>query len=494
MIWNLFGRGKGPEPPKTDLGPYSNYRLAVRLELSQKPGVFAEVATLLAEEGASIGAADIVSASKSVVIRDITFDSKSEEHGQKILDRLDKLGDVKVISASDRIFMLHLGGKIQVSSKFPILTRNTLSMAYTPGVGRVCQAIAGDPALAYRFTSKGNSVAVITDGSAVLGLGNLGPQAALPVMEGKVMLFQQFAGIDAWPICLDTRDPDEIIKIVSAIAPSFGGINLEDISAPRCFEIERQLQAKLDIPVMHDDQHGTAVVVLAALHNALKVTHRRLEDVLIVVNGLGAAGTACCQLLLAAGLQHLRGCDKKGFVLQGEGRELYNQRDVLPSLIQYDNPIGTLREALRGADVFIGLSAGNILQPQDLDLMAPDPIVFALANPDPELSPEAAHHHCRIYASGRSDYPNQSNNLLAFPGIFRGALDVQATTINEVMQLAAAGALADVIPLSSLSEEYIIPSVFNKEVVPAVAKAVAQAAQETGVARKTTKPHDEGSG
>ncbi len=486
MIWNLFGRDKGPGPLQSDLGPYSNYRLAVRLELGHKPGVFAEVATLLAEEGASLGATDIISASKSIVIRDITFDSKSEEHGQKILDRLDKLDDVKVISASDRIFMLHLGGKIQVTSKFPIKTRNTLSMAYTPGVGRVCQAIAGDPTLAYRFTSKGNSIAVITDGSAVLGLGDLGPQAALPVMEGKVMLFQQFAGIDAWPICLDTRDPDEIIKMVMAMAPSFGGINLEDISAPRCFTIERQLQDKLDIPVMHDDQHGTAVVVLAALHNALKVTHRRLEDVTIVVNGLGAAGTACCQLLLAAGLQHLRGCDKQGFVLQGEARELYNQRDALHSIIQYDKPIGTLRDALKGAEVFIGLSTGNILQPQDLNLMAPDPIVFALANPDPELSPDAANNHCRIYASGRSDYPNQSNNLLAFPGIFRGALDVQAITINEAMRIAAAGALADVIPVSSLSDEYIIPSVFNKLVVPAVAKAVSTAAQKTGVARKMT--------
>jgi malate dehydrogenase (oxaloacetate-decarboxylating) len=485
MIWNLFGRGKGPKPSQKDFGPYSNYRLAVRLELIQKPGVFAAVVTLLAEEGASIGAADIVSATKSKVVRDITFDAKNEEHGEKILKQLDQIEGVKVISASDRIFMMHLGGKIGVASKFQIKTRNTLSMAYTPGVGRVCQAIAGDPALAYRFTSKSNSVAVITDGSAVLGLGNLGPQAALPVMEGKVMLFQQFAGIDAWPICLDTRDPDEIIKIVTAIAPSFGGINLEDISAPRCFEIERQLQNKLDIPVMHDDQHGTAVVVLAALHNALKVVGRRMEDITIVVNGLGAAGTACCQLLLAAGLQRLRGCDKQGFVLQGEGRELFNQRDSLPSLIQYDKPFGTLRDALQGADVFIGLSAGNILQPQDLDLMAPDRIVFALANPDPEISPEAAHDHCRIYASGRSDYPNQSNNLLAFPGIFRGALDVQASTINEPMQLAAAGALADVIPPATLSEEYIIPSVFNKQVVPAVAQAVALAAQNTGVARKT---------
>ncbi len=489
MIWNLFGRGKGPEPPQKDVGPYSNYRLAVRLELTQRPGVFAEVATLLAKEGASLGAADIVSASKSIVVRDITFDAKNEEHGQNIVERLDQLDNVKVISASDRIFLLHLGGKIQVGSKFQIKTRNTLSMAYTPGVGRVCQAIAGDPSLAYRFTSKSNSVAVITDGSAVLGLGNLGPQAALPVMEGKVMLFQQFAGIDAWPICLDTRDPQEIVKIVSAIAPSFGGINLEDISAPRCFEIEQTLQEKLDIPVMHDDQHGTAVVVLAALDNALTVTHRRLEDVTVVVNGLGAAGTACCRLLLAAGLQRLRGCDKQGMVLRGDARELYNRRHTLPSIIPYDKPIGTLRDALKDADVFIGLSTGNVLRPQDLDLMAPDPIVFALANPDPELAPEDAHTRCRIYASGRSDYPNQSNNLLAFPGIFRGALDVRATTINEAMHLAAAHALAQVIPASSLSEEYIIPSVFNKDVVPAIAKAVAKAAQETGVARKTSPRH-----
>jgi len=488
MIWNLFGRSTDPEPHQRDVGPYSNYRLAVRLELAQKPGVFAKVATLLAHEGASLGAADIVSATKTMIVRDITFDAKNEEHGQAILERLDQLLEVRVISASDRIFMMHLGGKIQVGSKFQIKTRNTLSMAYTPGVGRVCQAIAKDPALAYRFTSKCNSVAVVTDGSAVLGMGDLGPQAALPVMEGKVMLFQQFAGIDAWPICLETRDPHEIIKIVSALAPSFGGINLEDIGAPRCFEIERQLQAKLDIPVMHDDQHGTAVVVLAALHNALKVTRRRLEDVTIVVNGLGAAGTACCQLLLAAGLQHLRGCDKQGFILRGEGQDLCNQRDKLPSLIHYDKPFGTLRDALQGADVFIGLSVGNVLQPQDLDLMASDPIVFALANPDPEISPEDVQNHCRIYASGRSDYPNQSNNLLAFPGIFRGALDVQATTINEAMQLVAAGALADVIPVSSLNEEYIIPSVFNKQVVPAVAHAVARAAQQTGVARKTS-PH-----
>ncbi len=487
MIWNVMGRGKGPRTTQKDVGPYSNHRLAVRLEMTQHLGVFAQVATLLAEEGASLGAVDIVSATKSKVIRDITFDTANEEHGQDILHKLAQLPHTKVISASDRIFMMHLGGKIHVGSKFKIQTRNTLSMAYTPGVGRVCKAIAEDRSLAYRFTCKSNAVAVVTDGSAVLGLGNLGPEASLPVMEGKVMLFHQFAGIDAWPLCLSTQDPDEIVRTVKAIAPSFGGINLEDISAPRCFEIERRLQAELDIPVMHDDQHGTAVVVLAALLNALKVTKQRLADVNIVVNGLGAAGTACCQLLLAAGAQHLKGCDKNGLVLLGLGDELRAQRHTLTDLIQYDRPLGTLYDALRGADVFIGLSTGNVLHPQDLDLMSPDPIIFALANPDPELSPEAAHEHCRIYASGRSDYPNQSNNLLAFPGMFRGALDVQAKTINEAMQLAAADALAHVIPDSSLSEEYIIPSVFDKHVVPQIAKAVALAAEETGVARRPPK-------
>lgn len=486
MIWKVFDRGQGPSVPQKDIEPYSTYGLAARLELVQKPGVFAQVATLLAEEGASLGTADIVSADKARVVRDVTFDSSSETHGKIILDRLDELEDVKVISASDRIFMMHFGGKIQVAGKFPINSRQTLSMAYTPGVGRVSQAIAGDPALAYRFTGKANSVAVVTDGSAVLGLGDLGPQAALPVMEGKAMLFQQFAGINAWPICLDTQDPDEIVRIVTMIAPSFGGINLEDISAPRCFHIVRRLQENLDLPIMHDDQHGTAVVVLAALINALKVTGRRLDDVNIVVNGLGAAGIACCRLLLAAGANHLRGCDKKGLVLTGRPEALRNQR--LFNIIPYDNPFGTLQDALRGAHVFIGLSAGNILTPDDLRLMATDPIVFALANPDPEIAPELGYRHARIYASGRSDYPNQINNLLAFPGIFRGALDARATTINEPMQLAAAHALANMIPEQSVSEEFIIPSVFNSHLVPAVAQAVAKAARDTGVARGNTSP------
>ena len=470
-----------------DIGPYSNYRMAVRLELTQKNGIFASLATALAEEGANLGAVDLISATKTKVVRDITFDAKSEEHGERVLRRLSTLPNVKVLSASDRIFMMHLGGKIHVDSKFQITTRNTLSMAYTPGVGRVSQQIVADPSKVYSFTGKGNTVAVITDGTAVLGLGNVGPAAALPVMEGKVMLFHQFSGINAWPICLNTHDVDQIINIITNLSTGFGGINLEDISAPRCFEIERRLQETLDIPVMHDDQHGTAVVILAALTNALKATNRQLGKTKIVVNGLGAAGIACCQLLLGAKPQQLLGCDKHGLVLSGKTAVLHDNRHNLLSLIQYEHPTGTLQDALKGAHVFIGLSTGNILTPDDIALMAKDPIVFALANPEPEISPDLATPHCRIFASGRSDYPNQTNNLLAFPGIFRGALDVRAKMINEAMLLAAAEALASVVPAGALNEEYIIPSVFDKQVVPKVSKAVARAAQQTGVARRTPK-------
>jgi malate dehydrogenase (oxaloacetate-decarboxylating) len=474
-----------------DLGPYSNYRLTVRLELANKPGMFARVAALLAEERANLGAVDIVSATKTRMVRDVTFDVQDEEHGERVIARLSALPEVKVLSASDRIFLLHLGGKISVQSKFPITTRNVLSMVYTPGVGRVAEAIAKDTSKVYAFTSKSNSVAVVTDGSAVLGLGNLGPEAALPVMEGKVMLFKELAGIDAWPLCLATQDPDEIVRIVQGVAPGFGAINLEDIGAPRCFEIERRLKASLDMPVMHDDQHGTAVVILAALTNALTVTGKRLEDVRVVVNGLGAAGTACCRMLLAAGVSHLLGCDKEGIILSGEAERLRACRTDLTACLTRDRPQGTLRDALKGADVFIGLSVGNILSAEDLDLMAPDRIVFAMANPDPEVPPELAVSHCRIFATGRSDYPNQINNALAFPGIFRGALDVQASQINEAMKLAAANAIAKVIPAGALSEDYIIPSLFDKEVVPRVARAVAAAARESGVARRRPKSDEQ---
>jgi len=471
----------------TDVGPYSNYRLSVRLELANRPGMFARVATTLAEEGANLGAVDIVSAGPDKMVRDVTFDVQNEEHGERVLIRLGQVPDVRVLSASDRIFLLHLGGKIRVESKLPLTTRNTLSMVYTPGVGRVSQAIAKDRSKVYAFTTKSNSVAVVTDGSAVLGLGNLGPEAALPVMEGKAMLFREFAGIDAWPICLSTQNPDEIVRTVQSIAPSFGGINLEDISAPRCFEIERRLKQTLDIPVMHDDQHGTAVVILAALKNALKVIGKRFEEVRVVVNGLGAAGMACCQILLAAGVSHLLGCGRHGIVLSGDPDRLRTCRHDLATCIQADRPTGTLQDALKGADVFIGLSVGNVLRSEDLDLMAHDRIVFAMANPDPEIAPDLAMSRCRVFATGRSDYPNQINNVLAFPGMFRGALDVQASDINEAMKLAAAEAIATIIPESTLSEDYIIPSVFDKQVVQRVSKAVADAARSTGVARRRSR-------
>ncbi|HEX2055186.1 MAG TPA: NAD-dependent malic enzyme [Nitrospiraceae bacterium] len=474
-----------------DTGPYSNYRLTARLALANKPGMFAKVAALLAEEGANLGAVDIVSANADWMIRDVTFDVQSELHGERVVKRLGSVPDVTVLSASDRIFLLHLGGKIRVQSRVPVTTRNVLSMIYTPGVGRVSQAIAADPIKAYAFTIKSNSVAVVTDGSAVLGLGNLGPEAALPVMEGKVMLLKEFAGIDAWPLCLATQDQDEIIRIVRGIASGFGAIQLEDISAPRCFAIERELKRCLDIPVMHDDQHGTAVVLLAALTNAVKVIKRSLHEVRVVVNGLGAAGMACCRILLAAGVSHLIGCDKEGIVLTGDADDLRAARTDLSARITRGQPRGTLRDALKGAEVFIGVSASNILTVDDLELMAPDRIVFAMANPDPEIDPKLGDQYSRIFATGRSDFPNQINNALAFPGIFRGALDVQAREINEAMKLAAARAIADAVPESALSEDYIVPSLFDKELVNRVAKAVAAAARETGVARRKAKVGDD---
>lgn len=470
-----------------DEGPYSNYRMTVRLALANSPGVFARVAAMLAKEGANLGAVDIVSADPDQIVRDVTFDARSEEHGEQVIQHLNAVPEVKVLSASDRVFLMHLGGKISVHSKMPLVTRNALSMAYTPGVGRVAQAIAKDRSKVYAFTTKSNSVAVVTDGSAVLGLGNLGPEAALPVMEGKAMLFKEFAGIDAWPICLGTQDPDEIVRAVTAIAPTFGGINLEDISAPRCFEIERRLKATLEMPVMHDDQHATAVIILAALTNALLVTKKRMEEIRVVVNGIGAAGLSCCQILLAAGVSHLIGCSEQGIVLSDDVDQLRASRDDLSAHVRRDRPAGTLQDALRGADVFIGLSVGNVLRPEDLELMAPERIVFAMANPDPEIAPDLAVSRCRVFATGRSDYPNQINNVLIFPGLFRGALDVQAREINEAMKLAAARAIAGIIPPDTLSEDYIIPSVFDKRVVPQVAQAVAQAARQTGVAGRRPK-------
>ena len=464
--------------------PYSNYRLTVRLELENQPGVFASMAALLAKENANLGAVDIVQATRQKMVRDITFDVNNEEHGKAVLEKLRQLEKVKVVSASDPIFLLHLGGKIRVHSKVPLETRNQLSMVYTPGVGRVAQAIAEDPAKTYALTIKGNSVAVVTDGSAVLGLGNLGPYAALPVMEGKAMLFKEMAGIDAWPICLATQDVEEIVDIVKNIAPGFGGINLEDISAPRCFEIEERLKSLLDIPVMHDDQHGTAIVVLAALKNALKIVGKDTRKIRVVVSGLGAAGVACSKILMAAGVGDLIGCNRKGAVFSSKHAHPDKTLEELVRHREKQQAAMTLREALDGADVFIGVSAANILSAGEIESMNNDRIVFALANPDPEIDPEHALRVCRIFATGRSDFPNQINNALAFPGVFKGALKVRAKAINEAMKLAAAEAIANLIPEDQLSEEYIIPSIFDKRVVEAVSMAVAQAAMMSHVARR----------
>ena len=459
-------------------------KLTVRLELVNKPGVFAQVVKVIADGNANLGAVDIVEAMPERVIRDVTFDVASDEHGQRIIDVLNKLENVSVVSFSDPVFLLHLGGKIHVQNKVPLKTRNQLSMAYTPGVAKVCTAIAQEHSKVNTLTIKSNSIAVVTDGSAILGLGNLGPEAALPVMEGKAMLFKEFADIDAWPICLATQDVEEIIATVKNIAPVFGGINLEDISAPRCFQIELRLKEILDIPVMHDDQHGTAVVMLAALKNALKIVKKDIKDIRVVVSGVGAAGAACSRILLAAGARHLMACNRKGVVLIVDKDNLKQVRGDFFSCLDADSPHMTLRESLRGADVFVGVSAGNILSAGDLKKMKDDRIVFAMANPDPEVNPYEALKVCRVFATGRSDFPNQINNALAFPGIFRGALNVRAKEINEEMKLAASGALADLVSDNQVNEEYIIPSIFDKRVVAAVAAAVQEAAYKTKVARK----------
>ena len=469
----------------SDPSPSSGLKMTVRVALGNRPGVFARVATALAEEGANLGAVDMVTADAEQIVRDITFEVRDEAEGRRAVARLQAVPNVRLLPAPDRVFQVHQGGKIGIQNKLALNSRSVLSLVYTPGVGRVSEAIARDKSKAYLYTTKSNSVAVVTDGSAVLGLGNLGPEAALPVMEGKAMLFKEMAGIDAWPICLNTQDPDEIVRAVQAIAPGFGGINLEDISAPRCFEIERRLIASLDIPVMHDDQHGTAVVILAGLMNALKVVGKPIETIRIVVNGLGAAGLTCCRMLITAGARQIVGCGRQGIILSEPPERLIASRDTLLALVNRDRPKGSLQDALKGADVFIGLSSANLLTPSDLDLMASDRIVFAMANPDPEIKPELARGHCRVFATGRSDYPNQINNALAFPGMFRGALDALAREINDAMKMAAARAIAGIIPDDTLSEDYIIPSVFDKQVVPQVAQAVARAARETGVARKT---------
>ncbi|WP_209723585.1 NAD-dependent malic enzyme [Marmoricola sp. OAE513] len=445
----------------------------MRLHTSPDHGQVGAVATAIAQAGGVVTGIDVVESSPTRLRLDVTCSAADGDHALQLQAAVDALDGVEVYKVSDRTFLLHLGGKIEVSSKVPLKTRDDLSMAYTPGVGRVSQAIADNPEDVSRLTIKGNSVAVVTDGSAVLGLGNIGPEAALPVMEGKAALFKRFANIDAWPICLATQDTDQIVEIVAGIAPGFGGINLEDIAAPRCFEIEQRLRERLDIPVFHDDQHGTAIVVLAALLNALRVVEKDLAAARIVVSGAGAAGTAIVTLLLAAGATDVVVYDRVGCLVPGlEG--LSASQETLAEVTNPRRVSGDLRTGLQGADVFVGVSAPGILAPEWITEMAPRAIVFALANPDPEVDPIDAARYAEVVASGRSDYPNQINNVLAFPGVFRGLLDARAQEVSVEKLLAAARAIAGVVHPDELNPSFIIPSVFHPDVPGAVAAAVQQ--------------------
>jgi malate dehydrogenase (oxaloacetate-decarboxylating) len=464
--------------------PTASYSLTLRLKLSSRAGTLGEVTMAIGRAGGDIGAIDIVNVGNHHIVRDITVSSASSAHGEQIIKAVKDVDGVELIHVSDPTFLMHLGGKIEVVSKVPLKTRADLSMAYTPGVARICEAIHKDPEKAFTLTIKKNTVAVVTDGTAVLGLGDIGPAAAMPVMEGKAMLFKEFAGVDAFPICLNTKDPDEIVRTVKAISPAFGGINLEDISAPRCFEIEERLKEELDIPVFHDDQHGTAVVVLAALINSLKLVKKQIGEVKVVVNGVGAAGVACSKIIMAAGVKNIIGCDQSGALYRGRTENMNWVKDWYARNTNHDEEKGTIHEVIKGADVFLGLSVPGVINEQDVMNMAKDPIVFAMANPTPEIMPEDAAPYVAVMATGRSDYPNQINNVLCFPGIFRGALACRASRINEAMKLAAANAIAGTITDNELHPEYVVPSVFDKRVAEAVAKAVEVAAYETGVARR----------
>ncbi len=464
--------------------PSEGYSITLRLRLANKPGVLGHVTTAIGNAGGNIGAVDIVEVGAHHLIRDITVAAGDDDHAENIAKAVGEVDGVTVVNVSDRTFLRHLGGKIEITNKRPLQNRSDLSISYTPGVARVCLAIHKDIEKVYNLTIKRNCIAVVTDGTAVLGLGDIGPAAAVPVMEGKAMLFKEFAGIDAFPICLDTKDVDEIVRTVKAIAPVFGGINLEDISSPRCFEIEARLKRELDIPVFHDDQHGTAVVVLAALINALKIVGKKIDEIKVVVVGVGAAGTACTKILLSAGVRNVIGCDIHGSVYRGRTEGMNDATNWYAENTNPENLKGSLADVIEGADLFLGVSSGGVLKVEMLQKMNRDPIVFALANPTPEIMPEEAWPYVKVMATGRSDYPNQINNVLCFPGIFRGTLDCRASDINEEMKKAAAEAIASVIAPEELHPEYIIPSVFNRQVAPLVARAVEEAARATGVARR----------
>jgi malate dehydrogenase (oxaloacetate-decarboxylating) len=465
--------------------PSASNSITIRLEIENRPGMLARVTSVIGEAGGNIGAIDIVRPGEEALVRDITINTRSHDHAQTIVDDIHSLDGVEVVNVSDRTFLMHLGGKLEVNSKSPLRTRDQLSMAYTPGVARVSEAIHDEPEDAHRLTIKGTTVAVVSDGTAVLGLGDVGPRAAIPVMEGKAQLLKEFADVNGIPICLDTTAVDEVVEAVMQMAPIFGGVNLEDIAAPRCFEIEERLKEHLNIPVFHDDQHGTAVVAVAALLNALEIVDKTLEELKVVMVGIGAAGSAVTEMLLQMGVQEIIGVDRTGPVTP-------DRAALDPAKERYANMTDptvegeTLSEVMEGADVFIGLSGPDVIDVDDLKRMADDPIVFAMANPRPEIMPEQAYPHVAVMATGRSDYPNQINNVLCFPGLFKGALDCRATDITDEMKIAAAHAIANTIDSRSLTPDYIVPSVFDKQVVERVADAVSEVAADQGIARRRT--------
>jgi malate dehydrogenase (oxaloacetate-decarboxylating) len=464
--------------------PSAAYSVTIRVETDPgKPGVFGQLTLAISELGGEIGAVDIISARHDRVVRDMVVDASDSEHAERIIEAARTLSGVKVISSFDRTFRMHQGGKIEMYNRIPLQTREDLSIAYMPGVARVCEAIAKDPDKAFDLTLKRNMVAVITNGTAVLGLGDIGAAAGMPVMEGKAALFREFGKVDSYPICVDSKDAQELIEICTAIAPAFGGINLEDIAAPVCFEVEDRLKETLDIPVFHDDQHGTAIVVLAALINSLKLTGGKIEDLKVVVSGVGASGVACSKILMNAGVTNIIGCDTRGAIYKGRTENMNFMKDWYADHTNPEGIRGTLTEAVKGANMFLGLSGPGTFSLEQLKSMAKDPIVFAMANPVPEIMPEVAGPHVAVMATGRSDYPNQINNVLAFPGVFRGTLDCRARQISEGMKVAAAEAIANTIPEEELHPDYIIPSVFNRSVAPAVAAAVIEVARREGLAR-----------
>ncbi|HUB35889.1 MAG TPA: NAD-dependent malic enzyme [Solirubrobacteraceae bacterium] len=471
----------------TSLTPSAQYRLNIRVELGDRPGLLADVSSAIADAGGMVAAVDPVEVESGHSVREIVVDTAGPEHWNVVTAAIEVVDGAHVLDTTDRTLQLHIGGKIEQHNKHPLKTRDDLSMAYTPGVARVCLVIAEDPERAFQYTVKRNTVAVVSDGTAVLGLGDIGPEAAMPVMEGKCCLFKEFADVDAFPLCLDTKDPEEIVQAVKHVAPAFGGINLEDISAPRCFEIEDRLKRELDIPVFHDDQHGTAVVVMAALLNAVKLTGRRMEDLKVLIIGLGAAGIAVTKIMLEAGVRQIVGADSQG-ALHVERADYLDgtmnpQKRWFAEVTNPERRAGAPADVIEGADLMIGLSGARALPTEALAAMNADAMVFAMANPNPEVTPEEAARYVRIMATGRSDYPNQINNVLAFPGIFRGALDVRASAITDRMKLVAAQAIARIVTDEELGEDYIIPSVFNRDVAPAVAAAVAEEARAGGQAR-----------